>query len=50
MLLFPSSVRLFFCKIVEIECFVLWAAILHECQNYLGGEAGWEEVRKIEGL
>ena len=24
-------------KIIEIGRFVLWAAILHECQNYLGG-------------
>ena len=28
---------LFFRKIVEIERFALRAAILHECQNYLGG-------------
>ena len=28
---------LFFRKIVEIERYVLRAAILHECQNYLGG-------------
>ena len=46
---------LFFRKIIEIERFALRAAILHECQNYLGeggGEAGaiWEEARKIEGL
>ena len=26
-----------FCKIVEKERFALWVAILHECQNYLGG-------------
>ena len=26
-----------FCKIVEKERFALQAAILHECQNYLGG-------------
>ena len=28
---------LFSRKIVEIECFALRAAILHECQNYLVG-------------
>ena len=27
---------LFFRKIVEVECFALRAAILHECQNNLG--------------
>ena len=26
---------------------MLRAAILHECQNYLGGGAVWEEARKI---
>ena len=31
---------LFFRKIVEIERFELWAAILHERQNYLGGGSG----------
>ena len=31
---------LFFGKIVTIERYVLRAAILHECQNYLGGEGG----------
>ena len=31
---------LFFRKIVEIECFEFWAAILYECQNYLGGGGG----------
>ena len=31
---------LFFRKIVEIKRFALRAAILHECQNYLGGEGG----------
>ena len=31
---------LFFRKIVEIERFSLRAAILRECQNYLGGEGG----------
>ena len=31
---------LFSCKIVQIERFALRAAILHECQNYLGGR-GW---------
>ena len=30
----------FFCKIIEIERFVLRAAILHECENYLGGGGG----------
>ena len=37
---------LFFRKIIEIERFALRTAILHECQNYLGGGAGvvWEEV------
>ena len=28
---------LFFRKMVEIERFALRTAILHECQNYLGG-------------
>ena len=28
----------------------LQAAILDECQNYLGGGEKWEKVRKIEGL
>ena len=28
---------LFFRKIIEVERFALRAAILHECQNYLGG-------------
>ena len=28
-----------FRKIIEIESFALRAAILHECQNYLGGGA-----------
>ena len=32
-----TSQSLFFRKIVEIEHFVLRAAILDECQNYLGG-------------
>ena len=41
---------LFFRKIVEIERFALPAAILHECQNYLGGGAVWEEAKRIEGL
>ena len=40
----------FFRKIIEIERFALQATILHECQNYLGGGAVWEEARKIEGL
>ena len=26
---------------------MLRAAILHECQNYLGGGAVWKEARKI---
>ena len=39
---------LFFRKIIEIEGFALRAAILHECQNYLGGGAVLEEARKIE--
>ena len=30
----------FFRKIIEIESFALRAAILHECQNYLGGGGG----------
>ena len=34
-------------KIVEIERFALRAAILHECQNYLGVGAVWEEARNI---
>ena len=33
-----------------MESFALRAAILHECQNYLGAGAVWEEARKIEGL
>lgn len=41
----------FFRKIIKIECFLLWAAILHDCQNYLSGVgAVWEEERKKEGL
>ena len=35
---------LFFRKIVEIKRFVLQAAILHECQNYLGGGGGFRSV------
>ena len=31
---------LFFRKIIEIKRFVLRAAILHECKNYLGGGGG----------
>ena len=31
---------LFVRKIVEIERFVLRAAILHDCQNYLAGGGG----------
>ena len=34
---------LFFRKIVEIEWYVLRAAILHECQNYLGDGNGLGE-------
>ena len=39
---------LFFRKIVEIERFSLRAAILRECQNYLGAGAGaiLEKARK----
>ena len=35
-----------FNKIVEIERFALRAAILDECQNYLGGGGrfGWEKI------
>ena len=44
------TVLFFSRKIIEIECFALQATILHECQNYLGGRAVWEEARKIEGL
>ena len=36
----PVHSPLFFRKIVEIERFALRAAILHECQNYLGGGDG----------
>ena len=35
-----SDPKLFFRKIIEIESFALRAAILHECQNYLGGGGG----------
>ena len=34
------TVLYFFRKIVEIERYVLRAAILHECQNYLAGGGG----------
>ena len=34
------TVLYFFRKIIEIERFALRAAILHECQNYLGGGGG----------
>ena len=33
--------------IVEIERFALRAAILHECQNYLGGGGGLGGSEKI---
>ena len=33
-------IYIFFRKIIEIGRFVLRAAILHECQNYLGGGGG----------
>ena len=48
----PQTIHspLFFRKIIEIESFALRAAILHECQNYLGGGPVWEETRKMEGL
>ena len=38
---------LFFRKIVEIERFPLRAAILHECQNYLGGGAIIPDARPL---
>ena len=37
---------IFFGKIIEIERFALRAAILHECQNYLGGEKNRGTVLK----
>ena len=40
---------LFFCKIIEIERFVLQAAILHECQNYLWGGDGLGGSKKNRG-
>ena len=41
---------LFFCKIIEIEHFVLRAAILRECQNYLiGGRGGLGGSEKNRG-
>ena len=40
---------LFFSKIIEIEGFVLRAAILHECQNYLGGRGGLGGNKKNRG-
>ena len=40
---------LFFRKIIEIERFVLRAAILHECQNYLGGGGGLGGSEKNRG-
>ena len=36
----PVHSPLFSRKIIEIERFALRAAILHECQNYLGGGGG----------
>ena len=45
-----SELRMRMCKIVGLERSALRAAILHECQNYLGpvcGGAVWEEARKI---
>ena len=38
---------IFFGKIIEIERFALRAAILHECQNYLGGEKNRGTVKNI---
>ena len=41
---------LFYRKTIEIERFALRVAILHECQNYLGGGGGLggsEKNRKI---
>ena len=40
---------LFFRKIVEIARFALRAAILHECQNYLGGGGGLGGSEKNRG-
>ena len=40
---------LFFRKIIEIERFVLQAAILLECQNYLGGGGGLGGSKKNRG-
>ena len=37
---------LFSRKMVEIERFVLRAAILHECENYLGGMGRFERKRE----
>ena len=39
----------FFRKIVETERFALRAAILHECQNYLGGRGGLGGSEKTRG-
>jgi len=44
-----NSSPLFFRKIVEIERFPLRAAILHECQNYLGGGCGLKKKKKNRG-
>ena len=40
---------LFFHEIVEIERFALQAAILDECQNYLGGGGGLGGSEKNRG-
>ena len=40
---------LFFRKIIEIKRFALWAAILYECQNYLGGGVGLGGSEKNRG-
>ena len=37
---------LFSCKIVQIERFALRAAILHECQNYLGSRGQFRRKRE----
>ena len=43
-----SELRMRMCKIVGLERSALRAAILHECQNYLGGGVSvWEEAREI---
>ena len=40
---------LFFRKIIEIERFVLRAAILHECLNYLGDGGALQGSEKNRG-